>query len=304
MSLQKHLLIIAGPTAVGKTTLSIQLAKYFNTEIISADSRQIFKEISIGTAKPTKEEQDGIPHHLLDHIHIQEPFSAGDFEREALKKLDELFKERSLVILCGGTGLYIDAVCKGFDEGLVSDEEVKRGIEETYKEKGISWLQEEIKKADPVYYESADINNPRRLMRALEVITLTNLPYSSFRKAQPAKRNFSTIKILVNEEREKLYERINRRVDQMMEKGFLEEAKSVFSNRQLNALNTVGYKELFDHLEGKTDLEEAIALIKQHTRNYAKRQLTWFRKDKEYETFSPNEFEKIKAYVEVILQHS
>ncbi len=304
MANQKHLLIIAGPTAVGKTALAIQLAKHFNTEIISADSRQVFKEISIGTAKPTKEEQDGVAHHLIDHISIRQPFSAGDFERETLKKLDELFKQHALVILCGGTGLYIDAVCKGFDEGLVSDEEVKREIEENYTEKGISWLQEEIKKLDPAYYASADINNPRRLIRALEVIILTNLPYSSFRKAQPAERNFATIKILVNEEREKLYERINQRVDQMMQKGFLEEAKSVYPHRQLNALNTVGYKELFDHLAGKTDLEKAIELIKQHTRNYAKRQLTWFRKDTEYETFAPTELEKIKAYVEVILQHS
>jgi len=304
MAQQKHLLIIAGPTAVGKTALSIQLARHFNTEIISADSRQVYKEISIGTAKPSADEQAGIKHHFIDHISIHEKYTAGDYEREVLQKLDELFKEHSLVILCGGSGLFIEAVCKGFDEGLVTDPDVKKEIEEKYKQNGLAWLQEEIKKNDPVYFEAADIQNPRRLMRALEVITLTGLPYSSFRKSKSAERNFSVIKVLLNEDREILYEKINKRVDEMMANGFLQEAESVFSYRHLNALNTVGYKELFDHLEKKTSLEEAISLIKQHTRNYAKRQLTWFRKDAGYETFLPTDLEKIKAYTELILQHS
>jgi len=304
MARQKHLLIIAGPTGVGKTSLSIQLAKHFNTAIISADSRQVYKEIAIGTAKPSKEEQQGVPHHLLDCISIHETFTAGDFEREALKKLDELFEQHQLVIMCGGTGLYIDAVCKGFDEGLVSDEEVKKQIEARYKEKGLAWLQEEVKNKDPEYFERSDANNPRRLMRALEVIILTGLPYSSFRKNKAAARDFSVIKVLIDEDREILYEKINKRVDAMMQAGFLEEAKSVHPFKHLNALNTVGYKELFDHLEGKTSLERAVELIKQHTRNYAKRQLTWFRKDKEYETFAPTDLEKIRSYTELILQHS
>ena len=277
--------------------------KYFHTEIISADSRQVYKEISIGTAKPTLEEREGIPHHLLDCVSIHEPFTAGDFERDALKELDELFKQHQLVILCGGTGLYIDALCKGFDEGLASDEEVKKNIEDQYREKGLSWLQEEVKSKDPEYFESADQNNPRRLMRALEVITLTGLPYSSLRKNKVAERDFSVIKILINEDREILYEKINKRVDEMMEAGFLKEAESVYPYKHLNALNTVGYKELFDHLDKKMSLESAVELIKQHTRNYAKRQLTWFRKDKEYETFGPADLEKIKAYTELILQH-
>lgn len=304
MSHQKHLLVIAGPTAVGKTALSVQLAKHFGTGILSADSRQIYKEMSIGTAKPTMEEQAGVKHHFIDHISIHQKYTAGDYERETLKKLEELFKEHSLVIMCGGSGLFIDAVCKGFDEGLVTDAEIKVTIEEQYKAKGLSWLQEEIKKLDPVYYEKADAQNPRRLMRALEVITLTGLPYSSLRKNKAADRDFNIIKVLINEDREILYEKINRRVDEMMEKGFLQEAEGVFSHRHLNALNTVGYKELFDHLEKKTSLEEAIALIKQHTRNYAKRQLTWFRKDTDYETFLPSDLEKIKSFTELIQRHT
>jgi len=304
MAHQKHLLVIAGPTAVGKTALSVELAKHFGTEIISADSRQVYKEISIGTAKPTTDEQAGIPHHFVDHISIHDKYTAGDYEREVIKKLDQLFKVHSPVIMCGGSGLFIDAVCKGFDEGLVTDAEIKENIEEQYKAKGLSWLQEEIKKLDPVYYERSDVQNPRRLMRALEVITLTGLPYSSLRKNKTAERDFNIIKVLINEDREILYEKINKRVDEMMANGFLREAQSVFSYKNLNALNTVGYKELFDHLEKKTSLEDAVALIKQHTRNYAKRQLTWFRKDAEYETFLPSDFEKIKAFSELILQHS
>ena len=264
----------------------------------------MYKEISIGTAKPGIEEQQGIKHHFIDCISIQQPYSVGDYEKEVLKKLDELFKKHQLVIMCGGSGLFIDAVCKGFDEGLVTDVEVKNNIEEQYKEKGLSWLQEEIKKHDPVYFDKADINNPRRLMRALEIITITGLPYSSFRKNKTAERNFSVIKILVNEERERLYDKINRRVDKMMESCFLQEAESVYAYKNLNALNTVGYKELFDYLDKKTSLDKAIELVKQHTRNYAKRQLTWFRKDESYETFLPTDAEKIIAYVDLILQHS
>lgn len=304
MSTQKHLLVIAGPTAVGKTALSIQLAKHFHTEIISADSRQMYKEISIGTAKPSLQEQDGIKHHFIDNLSIHQNYTAGDYEKEVLAKLDELFKEHDLVIMCGGSGLFIDAVCKGFDEGLVTDIQLKEKIEEEYKQKGLEWLQQEIEKNDPVFYESADIHNPRRLLRALEVIRLSGLPYSSFRKNKIAERPFSIIKILINQDREQLYEKINKRVDLMMQAGFLKEAESVFAHKHLNALNTVGYKELFEYLENKTSIEKAIDLIKQHSRNYAKRQITWFRKDDSYEVFLPSDAEKIKAYVEIILQKS
>lgn len=303
MSQEKYLLIIAGPTAVGKTSLSIELAKYFRTEIISADSRQIYKEMSIGTAKPLPEEQQGVKHHFIDHISIQQPYTAGDFEREVINKLGELFKEHQLVIMCGGSGLFIDAVCNGFDEGLMSDPETKKGINEEYNLKGLSWLQEEVKKRDPVYFENSDTNNPHRLMRALEVIKVSGLPYSGFRKNVKAERNFSVIKILINEGRNVLYEKINRRVDQMLKNGLQKEAEHLYTYKNLNALNTVGYKELFQHLEGKHSLEKAVELIKQHSRNYAKRQLTWFRKHADYEVFSPHDLEKIKAYVEIILQN-
>lgn len=301
---QKQLLIIAGPTAVGKTALSVQLAKHFDTEILSADSRQIYKEMSIGTAKPGEAEQQGVKHHFIDHISIEEPYTAGDFEREAVKKLEELFKDHRLVILCGGTGLYIDAVCKGFDEGLVTDREVKEEIEKQYKEKGLAWLQDEVKQKDPAYFSKADTQNPRRLMRALEVTRLTGIPYSDFRKNAGTQRDFSTIKILINEDRNVLYERINKRVDEMMKKGLLEEARKVYARKTLNALNTVGYKELFDYMDQRTSLEEAVDLIKQHTRNYAKRQLTWFRKDLDYTSFFSTDLDKIKAYTELILKHS
>lgn len=304
MSSTKHLLVIAGPTGVGKTALAVKLAKHFGTEIISADSRQVYKEISIGTAKPTLAEKDCIKHHLIDCVSIKQPYTAGDYENEVISLLDELFKKHPVVILCGGTGLYIDAVCKGFDEGLVTDEDVKKEIEAVYMEKGLSWLQEEVKNADPAYFETTDINNPRRLMRALEVIKISGLPYSGFRKNEPAKRNFETIKVLINEDREVLYNKINKRVDAMMANGFLEEAQRVYTHKNLNALNTVGYKELFDYIDKKTTLEEAVEKIKQHTRNYAKRQLTWFRKNSDFETFAPGDFEKIKSYVEIILQHS
>ncbi|MGZ6539968.1 MAG: tRNA (adenosine(37)-N6)-dimethylallyltransferase MiaA [Bacteroidia bacterium] len=304
MARSKYLLIIAGPTAVGKTDLSIQLAKHFTTEIISADSRQVYKEISIGTAKPSVEEQQGVKHHFIDCISIHQNYTAGDFEKEVISKLDELFKTHDLVIMCGGSGLFIDAVCNGFDEGLVSDAETKKEINEEYNAKGLKWLQDEIAEHDPVYFNSADINNPHRLMRALEVIRLSGLPFSDFRKNKKAIRNFEAIKILINEEREVLYNKINRRVDLMMKNGLLEEAQNVYPYKNLNALNTVGYKELFDHFDKQTSLDKAVELIKQHSRNYAKRQLTWFRKNNDYEIFGPGDLEKIKAYVEIILQNS
>jgi tRNA dimethylallyltransferase len=300
----KFLLVIAGPTAVGKTELSIRLAKHFNAEILSADSRQMFREMSIGTAKPGTDELSQAKHHFIDHISIHDPYTAGTFEKEALEKLDSIFHKNDVAILCGGSGLYIDAVCNGFDEGLMSDAILKKKIKDLYAEKGMAWLQEEVKKKDPEYFSSADIKNPHRLMRALEVIKLSGKPYSSFRQNEKQTRGFTIIKILVNEDREKLYEKINRRVDKMFEKGLLKEVESLYPHRHLNALNTVGYKELFDYIEGKCSLEKANDLIKQHTRNYAKRQLTWFRKDTSYEVFEPSDFDKIRSYVEIILEHS
>ena len=297
-----YLLIICGATAVGKTALSVQLAKYFNTEVISADSRQLYKEMSIGTAKPTEDEMQGVPHHFIDCVSVHQNYTAGDYERDVIKKLDELYARHNLVIMCGGTGLYIDAVCKGFDEGLESNPTVKKEITEQYTLNGLAWLQEQVKQLDGDYYEQADVNNPQRLMRALEVCLITGKPYSSFRKNVAVKRNFEVIKVFINEERESLYAKINQRVDAMMAKGFLKEAEGLFPFKHLNALNTVGYKELFDYVENKTSLDKAIELIKQHTRNYAKRQITWFKNDEDCTQFHPTDIEKIKAFVEIVTQ--
>jgi len=302
--MQKHLLIICGPTAVGKTALSVQLAKHYSTEIISADSRQLYKEMSIGTAKPTLQEMEGVPHHFVDCISIQQNYTAGDYEREVIKKLDELFAQHDKVVMCGGTGLYIDAVCKGFDEGIESNAEIKKQITEQYNLLGLDWLQNQVKEKDIDFYNKADINNPQRLMRALEVCLVTGKPYSSLRKNNGAERNFNAIKIFINEDREVLYEKINKRVDAMMQHGLLKEAEGLYPRKNLNALNTVGYKELFDYFDNKTSLDKAVDLIKQHTRNYAKRQVTWFKNDEDCTTFAPNEIEKIKAFVEIVLQHS
>ena len=299
----KHLLIICGPTAVGKTAISVELSKHYNTEIISADSRQLYTEMSIGTAKPTLDEMQGIPHHLLDCISVQQTYTAGDYERDALKILDELFTKHNLVIMCGGTGLYIDAVCKGFDEGLESNEEIKKQIIEQYQQNGLIWLQEQVKELDIDFYKQADIQNPQRLMRALEVCKTTGKPYSSFRKNIAVKRDFNVIKVFIQEEREILYQRINQRVDKMMKDGLLKEAQTLYAYRYLNALNTVGYKELFGYFDQQTSLEKAVDLIKQHTRNYAKRQITWFKNDEDCTAFFPSEIEKIKAFTDIILQH-
>jgi tRNA dimethylallyltransferase len=300
----KNLLVICGATAVGKTALSVQLAKHFNTEIISADSRQLYKEMSIGTAKPTIEEMQNISHYFIDCLSIHQNYTAGDYEKDVIKKLSELFTRHNLVIMCGGTGLYIDAVCKGFDEGLESNAIIKKEITEQFNMNGLIWLQEQVKKHDVDFYTQSDINNPHRLMRALEVYLATGKPYSSFRKNAAVQRDFNVIKIFINEERESLYAKINQRTDDMMATGFLKEAEVLFPYKHLNALNTVGYKELFDYMENKTSLDKAIELIKQHTRNYAKRQITWFKNDEDCIQFLPTDIEKIKAFVEIIIQNS
>jgi len=299
----KHLLIICGPTAVGKTTLSVQLAKHFNTEVISADSRQLYKEMSIGTAKPTLEEMQGIQHHFIDCLTIHQNYTAGDYEQDVIKKLGGLFTNHNLVIMCGGTGLYMDAVCKGFDEGLESSPEIKQEITEQYNVNGLFWLQQQVKKYDIDFYTQADINNPQRLMRALEVCLTTHKPYSSFRKKIAVKRDFNVIKIFINEGRETLYAKINQRVDNMMATGFLKEAKNLHPFKHLNALNTVGYKELFDYIEKKISLNKSVELIKQHTRNYAKRQITWFKNNEDCTQFVSTDIEKIKAFVEIVVQN-
>lgn len=301
---QKYLVVIAGPTGVGKTALAITLAKHFNTKILSADSRQFYKEMSIGTAKPTLSELKEVEHLFINSLSIHDIYSIGDFERDAIKALNELFKENQIVFLVGGSGLYINAVLYGIDEFENVSEATKEKVRKQYEEKGLTWLQEQIQTLDSDYYNTVDINNPQRLQRALEVCLETGKPYSSFLSQNKKQRNFEPIKILINTDREKLYERINKRVDQMIKDGLVEEAKALHPNKNLNALNTVGYKELFSHFSGEIDLTAAIELIKQKTRNYAKRQLTWFNNQDTYETFGPDDAEKIKAYIEIILQNS
>ena len=299
--MKKHLIIIAGPTAVGKTKLSIELAKHYQTEIISADSRQFYKELSIGTAKPSLSEMEGIPHHFINNLSIHQNYNVGDYEREVIEFLNQLFLKHPVIIACGGSGMFIDAICNGLDSFENVNESIRKDIQQKYELNGLAWLQEQVKTLDPLYYSQADINNPQRLSRALEVCTNTGKPYSSFRTGLKKQRWFVCIKIMLNLNREKLYEKINLRVDDMIEAGLKEEVLELISYKNHNALNTVGYKEIIDFTEGKQDWNKTLELIKQNTRRYAKRQITWFNKDKEYQHFEPQETEKIKLFIDQIL---
>lgn len=298
---QKKLIVIAGPTAVGKTSLSIRLAEELKAEIISADSRQFYKEISIGTAKPSFEEMKGIPHHFIDGISVENHYSAGMFEKEVVSFLDEYYGNHDCAILCGGSGMYIDAVCRGMDDFTEIDEHLRLKLNEEVKQNGIEWLQREVEKADPEYYQIVDRQNPARLQRALEVFRATGIPFSKQRKGTIKKRNFSICKILLDTDRNLLYRNINERVDEMMKNGLLDEVRSVYKYRTSKALNTVGYKELFEYLDGYCTLDRAVELIKQNTRRYAKRQLTWFNNDNEYVRFNPADFDKILQFTRKFL---
>lgn len=303
MKTNKYLIVIAGPTAIGKTALGVRLAKTFGTAVLSADSRQFFREMSIGTAKPSAEEMQGIPHYFIGSHSVSEPYNVGMYETEAIALLKKLFSEQDVVIMVGGSGLYIDAVCKGFDELPEADEAIRKQIDELLEQEGIEALQEKLKQLDPVYYAQVDLKNPQRLSRALEVCMSSGKPYSTLREGKIKTRDFNCIKIGLDTGRELLYERINSRVDNMMQEGLLEEVRSLIPFKTANALQTVGYKELFDHLEGKTDLRSAIELVKQNTRKFAKRQLTWFRRDAEMKWFQPNETEKIIEYIKATIDH-
>ncbi|MGY3213732.1 tRNA (adenosine(37)-N6)-dimethylallyltransferase MiaA [Mucilaginibacter sp. HD30] len=287
--LTKTLIVIAGPTASGKTAAAIRLARHFNTVILSADSRQFYREMSIGTAKPHDEELAAAKHYFINSHSINELFSVGDFEKQGLALLDELFKQHDTVILVGGSGLYIKALCEGFDDIPQADEGIREHLNSDLALNGITPLQEELKTVDPAYYAEVDINNPQRVIRALEVYRSTSQPFSSYRKAKANTRPFKSIKIALDLPREVLYNRINTRVDAMVAQGLVDEARALLPYRHLNALNTVGYSELFDVFDGKSDLNTAIELIKQNTRRFAKRQLTWFRKDKDIHWMAPEE---------------
>ncbi|UOE48178.1 tRNA (adenosine(37)-N6)-dimethylallyltransferase MiaA [Mucilaginibacter sp. SMC90] len=300
----KTLIVVVGPTAVGKTVAAIKLAQHFDTVVVSADSRQFFREMSIGTAKPDESELAAAKHYFINSHSISESFSVGDFEKQGLALLDELFKTHDHVILAGGSGLYIKAICEGFDDLPVADISVREQLNLQLEKEGIATLQEKLQQVDPDYYTQVDLNNPQRIIRALEVFETSGKPFSSYRKATINKRPFNIIKLALDMPREKLYERINLRVDTMVEQGLIEEVKTLLPHRQLNALNTVGYAELFDHFDGKTNLDEALLLIKQNTRRFAKRQLTWFRKDKDFIWFDAGADDVINQMIKTIEAHA
>lgn len=278
-TMSKTLITIVGPTAIGKTSLSIELAKHYKTEILSADSRQFFKEMSIGTAVPSQEELEAAPHHFIQQISIEDTYSVGHYERDALKLLDELFSEHDVLILVGGSGLYVDAVLNGLDQFPEVTTGTRAKLEELLKTKGTAELQRLLQKKDPAYFQEVDIHNTQRVMRALEVCISSGKSFSSFRNQPKKPRDFHSIKIGLTANREIIYDRINKRVDIMINEGLLEEVKGLLSRKRLNALQTVGYRELFEYLEGDITLEKAIENIKTNTRRFAKRQLTWYRKD-------------------------
>ncbi|MCA4893479.1 MAG: tRNA (adenosine(37)-N6)-dimethylallyltransferase MiaA [Cytophagales bacterium] len=285
----KKLVVLVGPTAVGKTAAAITLAKRWNTEIISADSRQIYREMEIGTAKPTAKELSRIRHHFVNFKSIEENYNAGQFGRDAMELINQLFEERDVLILCGGSGLYIKALLEGFDEMPEIHEDLRKEIIEKYTQKGLAWLQGEVEKIDPDYFALVDVQNPQRLMRALEVNLSSGQPMYDLRKKKKIELPFQVTKIGLELPREELYQRIDLRMDQMIERGLFEEATRFYPQRHLNALQTVGYQEIFGHLEKKYDREEAIRLLKRNSRHYAKRQMTWFKKDQEIRWMRPEE---------------
>nr|WP_027878763.1 tRNA (adenosine(37)-N6)-dimethylallyltransferase MiaA [Mesoflavibacter zeaxanthinifaciens] len=276
---KKFLISVVGPTAIGKTALSIKLANYFNTEIISADSRQFFKEMSIGTAAPTEEELAAAPHHFIHHKSITEDYNVGAFEKEALKKIEELHQKHDIVIMVGGSGLYVDAVTKGLDYFPDVDPKIREQLNYTLEKEGLEALQLQLKNLDIVAYNTIAIDNPHRVIRALEICIGTNKPYSSFLNKEKNKRPFKTITIGLTADREVIYNRINKRVDIMVENGLIDEVKSLIEHKHLNALNTVGYKEIFNALDNTWSLDFAITEIKKNSRRFAKRQLTWFKRN-------------------------
>jgi len=294
----KTLIVIVGPTAIGKTALAISLAQFYKTEIISADSRQFFKEMNIGTAKPSEQELAAAPHHFVDSHSIQTLFSTGDFEVEALKLMAALFQKHDVLIMVGGSGLYIDAVCKGLDDLPEIDLSIREQLNQKLANEGIAAIKNQLQELDPAYYEKVDQANPQRMIRGLEVVLSTGKKLSSFLTATKKHRPFQIIKIGLNTDRALLYDRINRRVDLMMAAGQLEEVKSLIPYRAYNALNTVGYSELFDYLEGKTELTTAVNMIKQNTRRFAKRQLTWFRRDEDTAWYEPTQLDEILKYLQ------
>ena len=291
------MLVIVGPTAVGKTELCLKLAKKFNSEIISCDSRQFYREMNLGTAKPSQEELDQVPHHLIDSHSIFEEYDVKQYESDVLAILDKLYQKSNVMLLTGGSGMYADIITQGMDSIPDISPKIREEVIRLYQQNGLEWLQNQVSIHDPIYFAQVDRQNPQRLMRALEVCLGTQQPYSNFRQKKKVERSFVSIKIGLDRDREELYQRIDDRMDQMIEKGLFEEAESLFPYRNLNALQTVGYTEIFDFMEGVYDRVEAIRLLKRNSRRYAKRQMTWFRKDTEIQWFHPDQFNQIIDFI-------
>lgn len=295
--MEKTLIVITGPTAVGKTALCLDVAKHFHIPIINADSRQIFRELKIGTAPPTEAQMQQVHHDFVGILGLDDYYSASLFEQQVLELLGRQFLSSDYALMAGGSMMYIDAVCDGIDDIPTIDDQTRTMMKQRLADEGLEALCEELRQRDPEYYEIVDRQNPRRVVHALEICLMTGKTYTSFRKREKRQRPFNIIKIGLNRPREELYERINRRVDQMMADGLLEEAKALYPKRHLNALNTVGYKELFDYIDGRWPLEEAVERIKGNTRRYARKQLTWFKKDESICWFHPDETETIIKYI-------
>lgn len=293
----RKLIVIVGPTASGKTVLAIELAKRLGTEIVSADSRQIFREMNIGTAKPSFYEMNEVPHHFIGSHSIFDQYDAAQYAKDALACIHELISKNGCVLLCGGSGLYVKAVCEGLDDIPDIPEKMREELIANYNNFGLEWLQDRMKELDPGYYEAIDAQNPQRLIRALEVKIATGLSIREFHKKNKLQHPFKIIKVGLDPGREELYRRIDLRMDVMISEGLFEEAKSLYPYKHLNALQTVGYKEIFDHLDGLYDWGETVRLLKRNSRRYAKRQLTWFRRDQEIEWFQPQDTEKILQWI-------
>jgi len=298
------LLVLIGPTGIGKTDLSLNLARQLNTVIISSDSRQIYKELKIGTAAPTTEQLQAVQHYMVGTHSITDYYNAYEFEQDVLKLLDTLFLSHKEVVMTGGSMMYVDAVCKGIDDLPTIDPELRREVMETYEKEGLDAIRRQLKLLDPIFYEQVDLKNHKRVIHAVEVCLMTGQPYSSLRTNSARKRPFNILKIGLDMDRTELYDRINQRVNIMVEEGLFDEARAFYEHKSLNALNTVGYKEIYGHLDGEYDAETAIDLIKRNSRRYAKRQLSWFRRDKEINWFHPGQTEEISKFVESSLRNT
>lgn len=298
MSKSKHnLIVLVGPTGVGKTELSLNIAEAYNSPIISADSRQLYSDLKIGTAAPTAEQMKRVKHYFVGTLQLTDYYSAAQYEMEVVKVLDSLFQEKNTILLTGGSMMYVDAVCKGIDDIPTVDNDTREMMMEKYEKQGLEQLCNELKLLDPEYYSIVDLKNPKRVIHALEICYMTGKTYTSFRTGNKKERPFNIIKIGLSREREELYERINKRVDIMIEEGLIDEVKSVYEHKNLNSLNTVGYKEIIKYLDGEWDLQFAIEKIKQNSRIYSRKQMTWFKRDEEIKWFHPDNVKEIMEYI-------